>query len=84
MSAANSPPPLPICSSTYSCGRLMTETPEDDKRSGVDRRELDVGPPYGKEERREVPERRAPDVEEVEFDEYIEVLPVVTPRKGKQ
>jgi len=51
----------------------MSNVPKDDKRSGHDRRELDVGPPYGTEERREKPERRIPDVEEVEFDEFINV-----------
>lgn len=61
----------------------MTKPPKDDKRNGTDRRELDVGPPYGTSERRQIPERRAPEVEEVEFDEYIEVLPVAKPCQEK-
>ena len=55
----------------------MSASPDEDKRTGKDRRELDVGPPYGTEERREIPERRGPEVQEVEFDEHIEVLPIV-------
>jgi hypothetical protein len=58
---------------------MMPNAPEDDKRSGHDRRELDVGPPYGIEERREKPERRIPEVEEVEFDECINVPPPAPP-----
>jgi hypothetical protein len=54
----------------------MTDTPKIDKRSGKDRRVLDIGPPPGLAERRLKPERRGPHVEEVEFDEHIEVLPV--------
>lgn len=61
----------------------MPNSPEDDKRAGHDRRELDVGPPYGIEERRHTPERRIPEVEEVEFDEYIEVKPIPTSQKDK-
>lgn len=57
-------------------GEPMTDTPKIDKRSGKDRRVLDIGPPPGVAERRLRPERRGPHVEEVEFDEHIEVLPV--------
>lgn len=58
-------------------GQPMPNAPEDDKRAAQDRRELDVGPPYGVSERRLIPERRNPEVEEVEFDEYIEVKPIL-------
>lgn len=61
----------------------MPLSPEDDKRAGHDRRELDVGPPYGTEERRQTPERRNPVVEEVEFDEFIEVKPIRPSRQEK-
>lgn len=54
----------------------MTDMPSTDKRSGKDRRVLDIGPPPGIAERRLRPERRHPQIEEVEFDEHIEVLPV--------
>lgn len=56
--------------------QAMPNSPEDEKRACPDRRELDVGPPYGVEERRLTPERRIPEVEEVEFDEHIEVKPI--------
>jgi len=49
---------------------------EDDQRGKRDRRELDVGPPYGLSERRWMPERRIPVVEEMEFDGVIEMPPV--------
>lgn len=61
----------------------MHHSPEDDKRSGKDRRELDVGPPYGIEERRHKPERRIPEVIEVDIDEVIEVKPLPISRQGK-
>lgn len=48
-----------------------------DNRTGKDRRQEDVGPPFGLEERRLLPERRLPEVEHVEFDAHIEVLPAV-------
>lgn len=57
-------------------GKSMTDTSRPDKRSGKDRRVLDIGPPPGIAERRLTPERRHPQIEEVEFDEHIEVLPV--------
>ncbi len=47
-----------------------------DRRSNNDRRELDVGAPHDQDERRWMPERRTPVVEEVEFDDVIEVLSV--------
>jgi len=59
----------------------MSDSPYEDKRNGKDRRELDVGPGYGAAERRLIPERRGPEVEEVEFDEHIEVLPVIKSNK---
>lgn len=46
-----------------------------DNRTGKDRRQEDVGPPFGQEERRLIPERRLPEVEHAEFDAHIEVLP---------
>ncbi|MDR0776553.1 MAG: hypothetical protein LBE81_07940 [Azonexus sp.] len=49
---------------------------EYDRRSNLDRRESDVGASRDRDERRRMPERRAPVVEEVEFDDVIEVMPV--------
>ncbi|MCL2636378.1 MAG: hypothetical protein FWD50_07135 [Betaproteobacteria bacterium] len=51
-------------------------TTEYDRRNNRDRRELDVGASRDLDERRWVPERRTPLVEEAEFDDVIEVLPV--------
>lgn len=55
----------------------MSKTPTRDDRTGKDRRNEDVGPPFGLEDRRRIPERRLPKVEHVEFDAHIEVLPAV-------
>jgi hypothetical protein len=55
----------------------MSTPPSRDNRTGKDRRNEDVGPPFGLEERRLTPERRLPAVEHVEFDAHIEVLPPV-------
>ena len=44
-----------------------------ERRRGADRRVRDIGPPSGVTERRMRPERRCPDVEFVEFDEFIEL-----------
>ncbi len=49
---------------------------EHDRRSQNDRRELDIGASRDQDERRSVPERRTPIVEEVEFDDIIEVFPI--------
>ncbi|MDR1995287.1 hypothetical protein [Azonexus sp.] len=49
---------------------------EYDRRNNRDRRELDVGASRDLDERRWVPERRTSIVEETEFDDVIEVLPV--------
>ncbi|HXE38761.1 MAG TPA: hypothetical protein VN639_09810 [Azonexus sp.] len=53
----------------------MTTPRIRDDRTGKDRRQEDVGPPRGLEERRLIPERRLPEVEHVEFDAHIELLP---------
>lgn len=56
-------------------GKAMSTPPNRDDRTGKDRRKEDVGPPFGLEERRRIPERRLPEVEHVEFDAHIKVLP---------
>ncbi len=55
----------------------MTMIQQHERRSNRDRRELDVGVPYGLSERRWRPERRTPLVIETDFDDIIEVLPIV-------
>jgi hypothetical protein len=54
----------------------MSDKPTPDSRINQDRRDLDVGPPFGKEERRLTPERRLPKVVHSEFDAHIDVPPV--------
>lgn len=54
----------------------MSDKPTPESRTGQDRRDLDVGPPFGMEERRLIPERRLPKVVHVDFDAHIEVPPV--------
>ncbi|MCL2524985.1 MAG: hypothetical protein FWF20_05415 [Betaproteobacteria bacterium] len=49
---------------------------EYDRRSNHDRRQFDNGAFRAQDERRWLPERRTPLVEETEFDDVIEVLPV--------
>ncbi len=44
-----------------------------ERRRGADRRVRDIGPPVGIVERRTRPERRYPDVQFVDFDEFIEL-----------
>ena len=46
-----------------------------DKRSGLDRRGKDVGPPEGWRERRKAVERRIPEVREIPFSEWLAHLP---------
>jgi hypothetical protein len=58
----------------------MSKPPTREDRTGKDRRDEDVGPPYGLEDRRRIPERRLPEVEHVDFDAHIEVPPVVPKR----
>ncbi|HEX6734078.1 MAG TPA: hypothetical protein VF096_04640 [Azonexus sp.] len=58
--------------------------PYHDQRRTPDRRELDVGPLYGARERRRIPERRAPEVVEVEFDDIIELLPVAETAQSRR
>ena len=45
------------------------------RRSGNDRRREDLGPSPGEEERRKFPERRYPEIEHIDFDEYVKALP---------
>ena len=46
----------------------MSHLPE--RRKNKDRRQVDLGPPAGCEERRQQIERRHPQVTEVDFDEW--------------
>jgi len=46
----------------------MSHIPE--RRKNKDRRQVDLGPPAGCEERRQQIERRHPQVTEVDFDEW--------------
>lgn len=50
-----------------------------ESRSQADRRQDDVGPPVGIEERRIRPDRRHPEVEEVHIDDHIEIHGVLAP-----
>jgi hypothetical protein len=43
-------------------------------RSGRDRRKQDAGPPAGWKERRNSPERRLPEVEEISVEEFKRLL----------
>lgn len=51
---------------------MKKQTP-DNRRSGQDRRVLDLGPPPGQEERRKIPDRRHPELVHGDFDEHIEI-----------
>ena len=51
----------------------MAQPSEADRRDRKDRREDDMGPPLGGEERRLHPDRRHPYVEDLQVDEYIEI-----------
>jgi len=48
----------------------------DERRSGIDRRKRDVGPPNGWADRRKQPERRLPAAEETEIsaDEFARLF----------
>ena len=46
-----------------------SSTPPTDRRSGVDRRKVDVGPPPGRRERRRGIEPRQPEVQELQLTE---------------
>ncbi|HLO64820.1 MAG TPA: hypothetical protein VK165_17810 [Azonexus sp.] len=49
---------------------------KNDKRSGTDRRQREVGPPNGWRDRRKTVERRVPEVHEIPFSEWLAHLPV--------
>ena len=51
----------------------MAQSGEADRRERMERREEDLGPPFGEEERRLSPDRRHPYVEHLHVDEHIEV-----------
>jgi len=48
---------------------------KNDKRSGPDRREKEIGPPNGWRERRRTVERRVPEVREIPFSEWLAHIP---------
>ncbi|MCG2578594.1 hypothetical protein LZ012_16475 [Dechloromonas sp. XY25] len=48
---------------------------KNDKRSGTDRRQREVGPPNGWRDRRKTVERRVPEVHEIPFSEWLAHLP---------
>ncbi|MCH2218802.1 MAG: hypothetical protein MK097_00500 [Dechloromonas sp.] len=48
---------------------------KNDKRSGSDRRQQEVGPPNGWRDRRKTVERRVPEVMEIPFSEWLAHLP---------
>ena len=47
----------------------------DEKRSGHDRRDRELGPPEGWRDRRKAVERRAPEVREIPFSEWLAHMP---------
>ncbi|WP_434515078.1 hypothetical protein AB6Q56_21730 [Dechloromonas sp. ARDL1] len=48
---------------------------KNDKRSGSDRRQKEIGPPSGWRERRRTVERRVPEVSEIPFSEWLAHMP---------
>ena len=54
----------------------MTSNLNHERREKSDRRTMDYGPPYGCSERRRMPERRQPEVVQIDFDEYVNIPPV--------
>ena len=48
---------------------------QNEKRSGDDRRDCELGPPNGWRERRKSVERRVPEVQEIPFSEWLASLP---------
>ena len=48
---------------------------KNEKRSGFDRRERELGPPNGWRDRRRTVERRAPEVNEIPFSEWLAHMP---------
>ncbi|MDE1544820.1 hypothetical protein PTW32_05255 [Dechloromonas agitata] len=48
---------------------------KNDKRSGYDRRERELGPPEGWRDRRKTVERRVPEVREIPFSEWLAHMP---------
>ena len=55
----------------------MDTKTSSNRRVKVDRRTAELGPPQSVEERRRQAERRHPEVEHVDFDEYVEMRPAV-------
>lgn len=51
----------------------MAQLSEANRRDRTERRDDDVGPPFGTDERRLHPDRRHPYVEDLQVDEYIEI-----------
>ena len=47
---------------------------QNEKRSGDDRRDSEIGPPNGWRERRKSVERRVPEVTEIPFSEWLASL----------
>jgi hypothetical protein len=54
-----------------------------EKRTRMERRQDDLGPPAGMEERRIRPDRRHPEVEEVHIDDHIEIHGVLAPNEER-
>ena len=50
----------------------MAQLSEADRRARKERRDDDLGPPFGTDERRMRPDRRHPYVEDLYVDEFIE------------
>ena len=48
---------------------------KNDKRSGLDRRVKELGPPNGWRDRRKTVERRVPEVQEIPFSEWLAHMP---------
>lgn len=48
---------------------------KNEKRSGSDRRQKEVGPPNGWRDRRKTVERRVPEVREIPFSEWLAHMP---------
>ena len=57
---------------------------EHKKRTGLDRRKRDIGPPAGWKERRRTPERRLPEVEEISIEEFKRLMQSNVPSTPEQ
>jgi hypothetical protein len=57
---------------------------KNEKRSGMDRRATDAGPPNGWRERRKTVERRRVEVDEIPFSEWLAHRPIHDPTESQK